>query len=168
MATNFSFVIDGALAGCAHPGMGSMLAQHLSHLRGQHGITAVVSLSEHPLNADAVAEAGLRYFHLPTPDFSVPAADLLQQGVVFALSELGGGGCVVAHCMAGIGRTGLFLACCLVGLGYAPAEAIALVRKKRPGSIETSEQEAFIHEEAAALKKACAGIKNLPRRADRE
>lgn len=62
-----------------------------------------------------------------------------------------GGGMVAIHCWAGLGRTGLVGACCLVALGLGPAQAIAAVRLCRPRSIENSDQEEFIVHFAAAL-----------------
>lgn len=49
---------------------------------------------------------------------------------------------VAVHCALGFGRTGTMLACYLVKeRGLAAGDAIAEVRRLRPGSIETYEQE---------------------------
>ena len=53
---------------------------------------------------------------------------------------------VVAHCRAGFGRTGTMLACYLVTQGFHAEQAVASVREKRPGSVETPEQERFVAE----------------------
>ena len=47
---------------------------------------------------------------------------------------------VAIHCSAGLGRTGVVLACYLVQKGLTAQNAIARVRRLRPGSIETEEQ----------------------------
>jgi ADP-ribosyl-[dinitrogen reductase] hydrolase len=52
---------------------------------------------------------------------------------------------VALHCYGGKGRTGTIAARLLVELGTAPALAIEHVRAARPGSIETREQEQFVH-----------------------
>ena len=48
------------------------------------------------------------------------------------------------HCRGGIGRTGTIAAKLLVEFGYEPAAAITLVRRTRPGTIETKTQEQYV------------------------
>ena len=55
---------------------------------------------------------------------------------------------VVVSCYAGIGRTGTVLACYLVNRGAEPADAIDEVRRLRPRSVQTPEQEAAVYEYA--------------------
>jgi len=50
------------------------------------------------------------------------------------------------HCAAGLGRTGVVLACYFIDKGLSATNAIARVRRLRPGSIETAEQEDAIVE----------------------
>ena len=51
---------------------------------------------------------------------------------------------VVLHCKAGQGRTGAIAACVLSDLGYLPADAIAVVRGTRKGTVENFNQENFV------------------------
>ena len=50
------------------------------------------------------------------------------------------------HCGAGLGRTGTLLACYFVSKGMTAKNAVARVRRLRPGSIETAEQERAVEE----------------------
>ncbi|MCK5366227.1 MAG: tyrosine-protein phosphatase, partial [Gammaproteobacteria bacterium] len=61
-------------------------------------------------------------------------------------SLLDDGFSVALHCHGGKGRTGTIAARLLVELGSAPALAIERVRAARPGSIETTAQEKFVHD----------------------
>ena len=149
MIANFGFVLDEKLAGCAHPGRWNSLREALSELALQWRITAMVTLTEEPLEREVLEEYGIAWLHLPIEDFGVPAFEAAEEGVRFVLEEIRHGGRVVVHCHAGYGRTGTFLACCLVAQGRPPGEAIRMVRAVRPGSIETGEQEDFVHRWAA-------------------
>jgi ADP-ribosyl-[dinitrogen reductase] hydrolase len=54
------------------------------------------------------------------------------------------GKAVFFHCLAGLGRTGTVVARLLVETGEAPEMAIERVRRARPGTIQTAEQEAHV------------------------
>ena len=145
MVPNFCYVIEGELAGLAHPGYGTDLRRALEEMTTVYGIGAVVTLTEEPLPAGVLEDYGVRACHVPIPDFGVPRLEAAARGVEFVRAEIRDGRRVAVHCSAGCGRTGTFLACCLVALrGLSASEAIREVRARRPGSIETVEQEAFV------------------------
>ena len=147
MAVNFSFVIEGKLAGMGLPGSWSPLEADLRFLREQ-GVRGVVSLTEEPLDAAALRKSGLSVLHLPVRDITAPTMAQVQSFEQFVDDTPGA---VVVHCRAGMGRTGTMLACYFVWSGKEPEAAIAEVRRKRPCSIETAEQEAVVHEYARFL-----------------
>jgi len=143
MLRNFRFVVKGKLAGMAHPGYRDTLPKALEELR-RKGIGAIVSLDEEGLPDDLVADHGFAYRHYPVDDFSAPSMEQAKAFVQFVDEQLGRGHAVVAHCWAGIGRTGTLLACYLIHTGHSAREAENMVR--RIGGIESREQEDFLIE----------------------
>jgi hypothetical protein len=99
---------------------------------------------------DFMALASTRSFtwlHAPIPDMQIPGAAFAAAWVRAApriTAALDGGGKVAVHCAAGLGRTGTLVAKLLVDRGLVVDEAIARVRRARPGTIETSGQVAFV------------------------
>ena len=51
---------------------------------------------------------------------------------------------VALHCKGGLGRSGTIAALLLRDFGFSSRQAIQMVRKTRPGTIETTEQEQFL------------------------
>ncbi len=152
MPGNFSFVIPDKLAGSARPGRHGDLRADLAGL-AEAGVGAVVSLTEEPLDARLLEETGFRSLHLPIPDFEPPTPEQIDRFVAFVDACLADGVAVLAHCGAGIGRTGTMLACYLVSRGMKPDTAIRKIRRERPGSVETPDQERSVSDYYRRLKQ---------------
>jgi atypical dual specificity phosphatase len=150
---NFSWVIEDRLAGMARPGVTAPLADDLAYLAGQD-ITLLITLTEDPLDPAALAAAGLESMHIPVRDFTAPAQAQLRSFADEVDRRLRAGESVGVHCGAGLGRTGTFLAAHFVNQCMAAADAIAQVRRLRPGSIETAAQEQAIAQFAATMARA--------------
>jgi len=136
------------------------LAEDLDRLRHHYHTDILISLIEKPEFAELkiedlfaeVEQRGMRSRWFPIPDFGTPASlAALSTLVEKILFEVAQGETVVVHCKAGLGRSGLVVAACLVALGYSAREALAIVRRSRPGTVETPAQEAFV--EQFALQK---------------
>jgi protein-tyrosine phosphatase len=93
----------------------------------------------------AYISQGLSVIYLPIPDYSTPALEPLDRAVLRSMEEIRSGKNLVVHCHAGMGRTGLFLACMAMrGLQLSADEAIHWIRKSVPGAIETPDQIRFV------------------------
>jgi protein-tyrosine phosphatase len=84
--------------------------------------------------------------HLPVPDFGIPAdANQWEDGIRAVMDAAEAGRNVAVHCLAGLGRTGTFMACLAKSaLGMSGREAIDWVRNYIPGALENSHQEEFV------------------------
>jgi atypical dual specificity phosphatase len=142
---SFSWVIPGRLAGLSLPGLCGGLAAQLAELR-RLGVDCLVSLTDSAAGfGPACAAAGLAWEYFPIPEFDIPEDEqAFDRLVLRLLARLDAGQAVAAHCWAGVGRTGLLLACLLGRLEHvAGQEAIRRVRRRRP-ALETPEQEQFV------------------------
>lgn len=137
----FTWIEKGQLAALARPAA----PEELDWLRRQ-GIDLLISLTEDPPNQRWVNDAGLLPMHVPVIDMEAPTQEQLDRCVssIVKANERNMG--VAVHCGAGLGRTGVVLACYFVMKGLTAENAIARVRRLRPGSIETEDQEQAVKE----------------------
>jgi atypical dual specificity phosphatase len=137
--SGFTWIEKPLLAALARPS-GS---EDLTWLR-EHGIELLLTLTEDRLRRDWIEDAGLLVYHEPLEDMEAPTQDQLDRAVsaIVRANERKMG--VAVHCGAGLGRTGVVLAAYFVARGLSAANAIARIRRLRPGSIETDEQAAAV------------------------
>ncbi len=138
---NFTWIEKPLLGAMARPGSRA----ELEWLRAQ-GVDILLSLTEEPPLRNWVNEAGLMLVHVPVEDMTAPTDEQLDQAInVIARANEHSMG-VAVHCAAGLGRTGVVLACYFVTRGDTPENAKSRVRSLRPGSIETNEQDVAVDE----------------------
>ena len=144
----FSWVDKPLVAALAWPAS----ADDLHWLR-KHGIQLMISLTEDRPRRDWTEDAGLLVFHEPLEDMAPPTQEQLDRVVSAIERALSQNMPVAVHCGAGLGRTGAVLAAWLVGKGMTATNAIARIRRLRPGSIETDEQADAVAEFARRQKR---------------
>ena len=117
-----------------------------------HGIRAILSLTEQQLDLKTVQYFSFDYLHLPIPDMTAPAIDQILLAIAFIDRSVGLKKPLLTHCLVGRGRTGTILACYMVWKGQKAQQAITGIRDIRPGSIETLDQESTVVDYEAFLK----------------
>jgi len=160
--TNFSWVINNALAGSGLP-----LSFDQFKWLINHGIGTIVTVREVPLpshwlslndkknlNVDTQRLDKINYLHLRVEDYHSPTVQEIDSTVKFMENEIKEKRPVLVHCAAGKGRTGTILGAYLLrNQKIGAKEAITRIRNIRPGSIQTDSQEKSLYEYEKYLKE---------------
>ena len=146
----------GQIGICPMPGRGGDYADDLEVVRAW-GPTLVLSMTPKAemaahgaagFGAD-LAQAGIGWAQLAVGDFTAPSADQAADWQAISASAravLHGGGKVLAHCMAGCGRSGAAVLRLMVELGESPDAALTRLRAVRACAVERPEQFAWASE----------------------
>lgn len=144
MPDRFHWVVPGKIAGLSLPGRVAPLADDLAKIASV-GLRALATLTEGPLDPAALQKAGITGRHFPIDDFSVPTLEQVEEFCAFVDARIAAGDAVGVHCWAGLGRTGLMIACWLVrDPATTTVEVLRTIRRIEPGYVQTAQQEAFI------------------------
>ena len=152
MAYRFTWIIPDLLAGMACPGYFADLDADLDHL-AYEGVTHIVTLTEHALSMPR--NTHFQVHHLPVVDFAAPENTQVLRFCQLVDQAAEKGERVMVHCLAGIGRTGTFLAAYLMwrdGLSFR--QALSHVRALRKEYVQSVEQEAFLEDWETWLREA--------------
>lgn len=140
----FFWVLSDLLGGMQRPGLLTEINDDLAVMTKLH-VHHLVSLTTQPVDRGLLAEYDIVSHHFPIIDMSIPELEptvLLMKNIKTLLDKKQS---VVFHCKAGMGRTGIMLACALVYCNDMSAiGAIEKIRKTNHKYIQTDEQYGFI------------------------
>lgn len=152
LAYRFTWVIPNLLAGMACPGYFTALEADLDSL-AEEGVRHIVTLTEFAL--EMPMEHAFVNHHLPVVDFGAPEHTQTLRFCELVDQAQADGERVVVHCLAGIGRTGTFLASYLMWKnGLTARQALSVVRGLRREYVQSVEQEAYLEDWETWLKEA--------------
>ena len=106
------------------------------------GIEVIISLREFEPLEVAYKAMNFTFHHIPVHNLDVPSKGDVERFI--DIVDANAGRKILVHCFAGLGRSGTMVALYLKYNGMKGKEAITFVRAKRPGAIETIEQEQFV------------------------
>ena len=101
----------------------------------------------YPKFEEKIGKRNFSWFFHPLKDMTAPDEIFRErffETQSHLLENLRSGKKIAIHCKGGLGRSGTIAALLLRHLGFSAEKSIELVRKSRPGAIETEEQEIFI------------------------
>ena len=101
----------------------------------------------YPKFEEKIGKRNFSWFFHPLKDMTAPDEIFRErffETESHLLENLRSGKKIAIHCKGGLGRSGTIAALLLRHLGFSAEKSIELVRKSRPGAIETKEQEIFI------------------------
>ena len=101
----------------------------------------------YPKFEEKIGKRNFSWFFHPLKDMTAPDEIFIErffETQSHLLENLRSGKKIAIHCKGGLGRSGTIAALLLRHLGFSAEKSIELVRKSRPGAIETEEQEIFI------------------------
>ncbi len=150
--TSFAWVHERALAGSGRPGLLCEIEEDLEFIR-ELGFRLIVTLTEQAL-PEEYADDQIELLHFPIPDMGIPMPRTLQPICDRINAAVRDNRPVLVHCRAGLGRTGVVLACCLVEQGLEPSEAIQRLRTINRYYIQNGLQEGFINHYARFIQQS--------------
>lgn len=99
------------------------------------GITAVIDLDGDLDPGVPTTPGGLLYIYFPFQDDVLPDVGKLHAVAALGAQLVATGQRVLCHCLMGYNRSALVAGLILVHLGMRGAEAVALLRDRRPGAL---------------------------------
>jgi len=109
----------------------------ISQLKANN-IKHVVRLCKPTYDSLQIENESIGFYDLEIPDGDIPNKNHVDQWTNIVNNALDNEG-ILVHCVAGLGRAPIMVTLSLINEGLEPFEAIELIRKRRPGSINSKQ-----------------------------
>lgn len=146
----FLWLKKGRLAGTPRPGVFLDPEYDLRALQ-RVGVTVLISLTQTPLDPEALVPYGIRNLRAPIRDMEAPSVEQAQMLCAQIDGLLAADEVVAVHCRAGLGRTGTVLAAYLIWEGASALNALESVRRVEPRWVQSQTQVEFLEEFARVV-----------------
>jgi len=140
----FTWILEDRLAAMAFPS-----TEDAYIVLQQIGIKAILNLTEYLDDTPLLSAFTVYHIHIASFKewgYKPPTLQQMQEAVSIIQTSLKSNQPILVHCVHGLGRIGTIIAGYLTTCGFTAQGAIDHIRKLRPGSVETEEQEAAIYE----------------------
>lgn len=159
----FHWMRPGRLAGTPMPGIVRPIEEDLGSLKRMN-ITALVSLTEIPLDSETLKPYAIDLIHFPIVDMHPPQLQAAGAFCARIQRRLAQGDVIAFHCRAGIGRTGTMLAAFEVFEGLGAEDAFSRARQIHPRWIQSELQHQFLNKFERWLESAVARDGSIQRK----
>jgi len=107
----------------------------------EHKVTHLVCATDPTYRTDDLLKSGISVSQLAFPDGSAPTQEIVEKWLALVLKEFQDdpNTCIGVHCVTGLGRAPVLVAVALIELGMKYEDAIALIRNRRRGAINSKQ-----------------------------
>ncbi len=141
---DFHWIVSNQLGGMQKPGLINIIDDDLSTMK-KLKINTLISLQQKPIESQLLQKFDITGIHFPIKDMSIPDLQATYDFFVDIKNIIKQKQSIVYHCKAGMGRTGIMLACHLIWVDKISAmHAIEEIRHINHKYIQTREQAHFV------------------------
>jgi protein tyrosine phosphatase type 4A len=124
----------------------------------KHNVKIVVRTCESTYDSSKITELDIHYVDLQFIDGQYPPTNIVNIWLSLVMEfSLKPDECICIHCISGLGRAPTLVVLAFIELGMDIFDAVKYVRKKRPGSINTTQLK-FLESYKAKYKKRLSCI----------
>lgn len=126
----------------------------------KNNIKHVVRLCKPTYDFNIIQNENINCYHLEMEDGSVPTEHIINEwnNIQSNINESEG---ILVHCLAGLGRAPIIVSISLINYNMEPTEAINLIRKHRPGSLNSKQINFLVNYKPNIKKSTFSFLKRL-------